>query len=160
VADGVSRRGEDAPAAPGEGGDWSVSEDWEGRKGLVNDLLQLSVSDDCLPALSARFQDEPVFREVIAAFELLADGSGADERTKRRAEHKVGQYVIADGKLWQLRGGSPWRARSRVECVTRAEAAALARAEHVNGGHWGRDTIKIALLDRIRSPRLDQTIVD
>ncbi|KIK43905.1 hypothetical protein CY34DRAFT_60554, partial [Suillus luteus UH-Slu-Lm8-n1] len=30
---------------------------------------------------------------------------------------------------------------------------------HTEGGHWGRDAIKIALLDRICSPKLDATIL-
>jgi transposase InsO family protein len=38
------------------------------------------------------------------------------------------------------------------------EAKELARVEHESNGHFGRDLIKISLLDRICSPRLDKSI--
>ncbi|KAI0336937.1 hypothetical protein BDW22DRAFT_1296672, partial [Trametopsis cervina] len=162
VADGFSRRGEHQAHTVGDGSAWSVDADWEGRQGLANDLFAVgdASSASVLSALQERFRDEPVFREVVDAFEILEGDSDGDDRARQRAAHKVGQYAIVDGKLWQVRGGSPWRAKSRVECVTRAEAAELARLEHEHGGHWGRDAIKLALLDRIKSPRLDQTIID
>lgn len=67
--------------------------------------------------------------------------------------------MVEEGKLWRLRGGTTVRARSRVECTTREEAKELARIQHAEGGHWGRDAIKIALTDRIYSPRLDESIM-
>lgn len=51
------------------------------------------------------------------------------------------------------------RAVARRECVTKEEAVELAKAEHERGGHFHRDLIKIALLDKIHSPGLDQSIV-
>ena len=51
------------------------------------------------------------------------------------------------------------QARSRWECVSRAEAVELARAEHEQGGHWHHDAIKMALLNRYHSPRMDKLIV-
>jgi hypothetical protein len=39
------------------------------------------------------------------------------------------------------------------------EAVELARKEHENRGHWHRDNIKLALMDRIHSPALDSSIV-
>jgi len=35
----------------------------------------------------------------------------------------------------------------------------LAKAEHEQGGHWHRDTMKLVLLDRYHSPKLDESIV-
>jgi hypothetical protein len=35
----------------------------------------------------------------------------------------------------------------------------MASKQHEDGGHWGRDAIKIALLDRIYSPGLDMSIM-
>lgn len=67
--------------------------------------------------------------------------------------------LIEDGKLWRLRGGTAVRARSRVECVTKAEAKELAIKQHSEGGHWGCDAIKITLTDRIYSPKLDASIL-
>jgi len=46
-----------------------------------------------------------------------------------------------------------------MECVTREEAKALATKQHAEGGHWGRDAIKIALTDRIYSLKLDESIM-
>jgi hypothetical protein len=39
------------------------------------------------------------------------------------------------------------------------EAIELARKEHEGGGHWHRDNIKLALLDKVHSPALDSSIV-
>jgi hypothetical protein len=52
------------------------------------------------------------------------------------------------------------RARSKVECITKEEVKQLAKEQHENRGHWGRDTIKIALTDRIYSARLDASILE
>jgi hypothetical protein len=68
-------------------------------------------------------------------------------------------YQIDDGRLWRIGDGKSTRARARLECVTQEEAKALAHTEHEKGGHFGRDLIKIALLDRICSPRLDKSIM-
>lgn len=103
--------------------------------------------------LRERFKDEPVFKEVIEA--IFDMDQGAELRDKRRARHRASQYAIEEGKLWRIRGGTATRARARVECVTKAEALELAIQAHTEGGHWGRDAIKIALLDRICSPKLD-----
>lgn len=45
-----------------------------------------------------------------------------------------------------------------MECVPPEEAVELARSEHAKNGHWQRDLIKKALLDRIWSPGLDGSI--
>jgi hypothetical protein len=49
--------------------------------------------------------------------------------------------------------------RPHLECVTQKEAVELARIKHEKGGHFGRDLIKISLLDRICSPQLDKSIM-
>src|SRR5271168_3456470 len=67
--------------------------------------------------------------------------------------------MIEDGKLWFIGGGTRTRAVARQECVTKEEAMELARTKHKKGGHFHRDLIKIALLDRIHSPGLDESIV-
>ena len=51
------------------------------------------------------------------------------------------------------------RAITRRECVTQKEAMELAWQEHETGGHFHRDLIKIMLLDRIDSPKLDKSII-
>jgi Integrase core domain len=66
--------------------------------------------------------------------------------------------MVEDGKLWRVAGGHSTRARSRVEYVTRDEATQLARQEHEVNGHWQRDSMKKALMDRIWSPGLDALV--
>ena len=51
------------------------------------------------------------------------------------------------------------RGRARVECVSPSEAVELAKEEHAKNGHWQRDSVKKALLDRIWSPGLDSSIL-
>ncbi|EMD37978.1 hypothetical protein CERSUDRAFT_48557, partial [Gelatoporia subvermispora B] len=159
VADGLSRSREGLPRTNADGSAWSVCEDWESEAGLVNDLFLLE-EVSALPThpLIARFQEEPLFREVVEAI-LDLDSGDTDPAARRRAAHRASQYVIDQGKLWKLFGGPRNRARSRVECVTRTEAIDLAREQHASGGHWGRDAVKIALMDRIWSPHLDRSIL-
>ena len=73
-------------------------------------------------------------------------------------QHRASQYVLEDGKLWKLHGGTSTRARMRTECVSQKEAEALASQQHQQGGHMGRDSIKVMLMDHITSPNLDLTI--
>ena len=58
----------------------------------------------------------------------------------KRAKHQVEGYFIDDGKLWRLGGTTPTRAVPRRECVSKAEAVSLAKAEHTKL-HMGRDLI-------------------
>ena len=67
--------------------------------------------------------------------------------------------MVEEDKLWFIGGGAGVRARPRRECITKAEAVARAREEHENNGHWHRDAIKLALLDRYHGPRMDESIV-
>ncbi|KAJ3889522.1 hypothetical protein GG344DRAFT_9994, partial [Lentinula edodes] len=157
VADGISRKDEGLPEFEGDGSSWSVSEDWESSRGLAQDVMALEEEESNeFVALRRRFSDEPVFSEVVNALANLK--SNASVRVKARAEHRAKGYMIEDGKLWKV-GGRGARARPRVECVTKEEAVALARIQHADGGHWGRDSVKIALLDRICSPKLDESIL-
>ena len=59
------------------------------------------------------------------------------------------EYMIKEGKLWQVASGHHTRAWARVECVTRQEAVELAGAEHKTKGHWQQDSAKATLLDHI-----------
>lgn len=59
-----------------------------------------------------------------------------------------------------MRGGTAVQARSRTECVSQEEARQLAATQHEQMGHWGQDAIKIALTDRICSPKLNASIMD
>jgi hypothetical protein len=119
VADGISQKWEGLPRQVGDGSEWTVCEDWEEATGLVNDILHVAPSND-MTRLKERFKDEPVFTEVLDV--LLAINNSSSVRDRRRTWHRASQYLIEDGKLWRLKGGTSVRARARVECITRAEA--------------------------------------
>ena len=157
IADGVSRQYEGTDKTPGDGSEWTVSPDWEEITGLVHDLFLVDESTD-LTVLKERFKDEPLYLDIINAIIGLLSHE-AMVREKKRAQHRKTQYMLEDGKLWFVGGGSSMRARARRECVLRAEAVELAKLEHEQGGHWHRDAMKLALLDRYHSPKLDESIV-
>ncbi|KAG2738033.1 hypothetical protein P692DRAFT_201731996, partial [Suillus brevipes Sb2] len=145
------------PRAEGDGSAWSVSEDWESAHGLVNDLLLVQLTDSMVSDLRERFAQEPLFLEVIEALQDL-DGD-KPERERHRARHRALGYMIDEGRLWKIADGKSTRARAKLECVSQKEATELARQIHADNGHWGRDLTKLQLMDRIVSPRLDQSIV-
>ena len=158
VADGLSRANEGLPNEEGDGSEWTVSEDWETTTGLVHDVFYISdPASQEATHLRERFKDEPIFLEVVEA--LLELDQGKDAKLRRRARHRASEYLIEDGRLWRLAGGHQTRGRARVECITKDEAKVLAEKEHAERGHWGRDSVKKALMDRIWSPNLDASIV-
>jgi hypothetical protein len=68
IADGLSRQWEGQPRNTGlrDGSDWTVSEDWEARSGLLNDILfTSSIEPQLTTSLQERFAKEPIFREVV-----------------------------------------------------------------------------------------------
>lgn len=73
--------------------------------------------------------------------------------------HRAKNYMIYEDKLWYVGGRTPTRAVTCRECASQEEAINLARQEHESGGHFHHDLIKIALLDKIHSPKLDQLIL-
>ena len=161
IADGLSRQWEGQPRNNGlqDDSEWTVSEDWESNTGLINDMLLISPVDERIAnELCKRFANESVFLEVVES--ILQIDSAKLLRDRKRARHRASQFLIEDGRLWRLRGGTSVRARSKVECVSREEAKQLAIKQHEENGHWGRDATKIALTDRIYSPKLDATIME
>ncbi|VDC07025.1 unnamed protein product [Peniophora sp. CBMAI 1063] len=165
VADGMSRQFENQPRIAGDGSEWDVCEDWESATGLAFDVFRVEDSPpEPLPVrepqLRDRFKDDWFFLDVVDAILSQQHLSTSNPREKARARHRASQYFLEDGKLWRLRGSTAVRARSKVECVTRAEARELAAMQHADGGHWGRDAVKMALLDRIVCPKLDDIILE
>ena len=157
VADGLSRKFVNAPKDLGDGHEWTVSEDWEARTRLVNNILVIHTNhpESTYNTLRTRFVDKKVFIEVIDS--MLELDHGKSLQVQKRAKHKAKGYMIQDGKLWRVGDGSE-RARARLECVTREETVQLAREEHRDNGHFHRDNIKAKLLNRITSPNMDQSI--
>ena len=100
----------------------------------------------------------PLFQDVVDALEGIQSGIGLRER-KRARHHAARRYMIEDGKLWFVGGGTHAWAIARRECVTKEESVELARIEHEKGGHFHRDLVKMALLDRIHTPNIDQSII-
>jgi hypothetical protein len=156
IADGLSRQYEDTPKLEGDGSEWDVDLDWESRAGLVYGIDYVSVPP-ATQSLRDRFSNTPIFRDVIDTLEGIQSEAGLRER--KRARHRAAWYMIDEGKLWFVGGGTRMRAVARRECVTKEEAVELARVEHEKGGHFHRDLIKIDLLDKIHTPSLDQSIV-
>ena len=130
----------------------------EATAGLTHDLFHVANADsEEMSALRDRFQDVPMLLEVIDA--LLELDQGTSLRKRKRARHRPSEYMIDEGKLWRIAGGHRTRACAQVECVSPKEAIKLARDEHAKNGHWQRDSVKKALLDRIWSPGLDGSIL-
>ena len=157
VADGLSRKYTNLPKEKGDGHEWTVSEDWEARTGLTNDIfiIQTSQLESTYAALRTRFAEEKVFIEIVDS--LLELDHGSSLKVRKRAKHKAKGYMIEGGRLWRVGDGSV-RARARLECVTQEETVALAWEEHRNNGHFHRDNIKANLINRITSPKMDQSI--
>ncbi|KAG2120445.1 uncharacterized protein F5147DRAFT_563542 [Suillus discolor] len=155
AADALSRRMSGQPWKDGDGSTWSVSEDWESAHGLVNDLLHLDDTDTTITELKSHFVNEPLFMEVIEAIHNL--DSAKSEQDRRRARHRALGYSIEEGRLWRIVDGKSIRARPRLECMSQAEATEMARQEHTNNRHWGRDLTKLKLMDHIYHTR-GQTI--
>ena len=157
VADGLSRKFVNTPTVEGDGHEWTVSEDWEARTRLTNDIMAIHTThpESIYTALRTRFANEKVFIEIIDS--MLDLDHGKSLRVQKRARHKAKGYMIEDGKLWKVGDGSE-RARARLECVTKGETVQLAWEEHRDNGHFHRDNIKAKLLDSITSPNMDQSI--
>jgi hypothetical protein len=112
---------------------WTVNPDWEAATGLTHDIFQVSTSEQ-ENLLRERFKDEPIFLEVVEA--ILELDQGKSIQNCKKARHRASQYLIEDGKLWRVSGGTKVRGRPKRECVTRLEAKELARIEHETQGHW------------------------
>ena len=159
VADGLSRKYVNLPKEEGDGHEWTVSEDWEARTKLCNDIFVLQhaqLAESTYAALRTRFAEEKVFIEIVDS--LLELDHGSSLKVQKRAKHKAKGYMIEDGRLWKI-GDASTRARARLECITQDETVALAWEEHRNNGHFHRDNIKANLLNKITSPKMDQSIM-
>ncbi|KAG2748526.1 hypothetical protein P692DRAFT_201659651, partial [Suillus brevipes Sb2] len=167
AADGLSRSFSTTEPTALDGGTWTVSEDWEATRGIVQDLLAVNVStteqnvltdSTEITNLLQRFNNEPFFVDIIQA--LVDLDQDKPIRDKRRARHRANNFFLAEGKLWRVANSSANRAHSRLECVTREEARDIAYQEHMENGHWGRNLVKLRLMDKILCPRLDRIITD
>ena len=145
----MSQQYTDTPECKGDGHEWTVSSDWAANSGLKYDIWSVQL-DSKQEVLHTRFQKEPVFLEVINTFYNLDHGKWVCD--KCCTHHQALSYQIDGGHLWHIGDGKSIRACARLECVTQEEAIQLARVQHTEGGHFGRDLTKITLLDSICSP--------
>jgi hypothetical protein len=157
VADPLSRKWEGQPRREGDGSEWTVQPEWTTPRGLIQDLLTLMTDKECID-LQYRFRDEKLFREVLESL-LQIDNPDTSSRNRQKAHHRAQQYFISEGKLWRVGGGIQARGRSKRECITKLEARSIAFEQHVTNGHWHRDALKVSMLDKYCSPKLDESIV-
>lgn len=76
--------------------------------GLVHDLYHVAELLD-LTVLKERFKDEPLYLDVIDAIIGFASHE-TTIREKKCAQHRKTQYMLDEGKLWFVGGGSSTRA--------------------------------------------------
>jgi len=155
VADGISRKFINLPTEANDGHEWTVSEDWEARTGIHNDIFHIepiSTYND----LRTRFTNEKTFLSVVNALAELDHGKSIRERKK--AKHRAEGYMIQDDKLWKIGDTKSTRARHKVECIPQSEAVTMAWEVHRNHGHFHKDNVKITMMDKITSPHLDRSI--
>ena len=113
VADGLSCQWDNTERNDEDGSAWSVNPDPEAASGLVNDLFTIEKLTDDDQQLRERFKMEPLFLEVVNA--ILNMDTGMPIRDRSRARHRAKQYIIHQGKLWRLYGGTSIRPRHKVE---------------------------------------------
>jgi hypothetical protein len=122
IADGLSRQWEGQEPQEGDSNSWTVNPDRDKAVGLVNDVLLMldTGSNKQIKALRMRLKNEHLFIEVIDA--IMARDSMRTVQDRWQARHRASQYVLEEGKLWKLHGGTSMRARTRTECMSCAEA--------------------------------------
>ncbi|KAL1693534.1 hypothetical protein GGG16DRAFT_48964, partial [Schizophyllum commune] len=158
VSDGLSRRDTGRPRNETDGSTETVSPDWYTKSGAVFDMYQVTPKEEECDQLEERFQQVPLYRDVVRALRSAEDTD--DTREAKRARHRALEYMIDDGRLWRVGGGKWRRARPRVECLNADEMMREARKEHARGGHLHRDAMKRKLADRFQTPGMDRIIMD
>ena len=99
VTDRISRKFINVPIEQGDGHEWTVSEDWEARTGLANDILNIHTTkpESIYEALQTQFANKKVFIKVIDS--MLGLDHGKSLRVRKRTKHKAKGYMIEEGKL-------------------------------------------------------------
>ena len=102
MADGLSRASKGTGNESGDGSEWTVSEDWETNAGLTHDIFHITDASPTTTPENARlwerFENEPIFAEVINA--ILELDQGTDLRQRKHARNRASEYMIEGGKLW------------------------------------------------------------
>jgi hypothetical protein len=98
-----------------------------------------------------------MYLQVIDA--IMELDFGASECKWKHTQHQASQYFIEEGKLWRLGGGVGVQAQLRRECIMRMEVHVKVAEVYTEQGHFHRDSIKLILMDKFHSPRLDESIL-
>ena len=133
IADKISRQYENTLKSGDDSSSWDLNSDWESNAGLEYGINHISESIS-IPTQKLRFATTPLFWDVVNALEGIQSGLGLRER--KRAKHHSTKYMIEDGKLWYVGGGTRTLAVAWRECVTKEEAEELAKVKHEKGGHF------------------------
>ena len=98
VADGLSRKFVNVLNEEGDGHEWIVSEDWEARTRIANDIFTIQITQPELTyeALRMCFAKEKVFIKIINS--LLELDHGESLLVQKRAKHKAKGYMIDNGQ--------------------------------------------------------------
>ncbi|KIJ22798.1 hypothetical protein M422DRAFT_84944, partial [Sphaerobolus stellatus SS14] len=134
----------------GDGSEWSVQPEWEGRKGLRNDMFGVK-EDDELTALKERFREDPWFLEIVDY--LVGDTKSMTVRERRRLYHKTAGFWIEDRKLWRVSTKATDRT-ARTECIPCTGGLLKARKTHEKNGHFAWDHTRLHLQDEYFWPTL------
>ncbi|KIJ35102.1 hypothetical protein M422DRAFT_80194, partial [Sphaerobolus stellatus SS14] len=134
----------------GDGGDWSVQPEWEGKKGLVNNVFGIE-DDGELIALRERFREDPWFLEIVDY--LVGNTKSLSVRERRRLHHKAAGFWLEDGKLWRASTKATDRT-AKTECIPCAEGIQKARTAHEANGHFAWDHTRLHLQDTYFWPTL------
>jgi len=121
-----------------------VSPDIDKVTGIVQNVFQVEISSEAAK-LKERFTDEPLFLEVIEA--LLELDKGRNSR-KENAHATSIQYVIEEGPLWHVGGGTRIRSTNTAGMRNEKEAVDLARQEH-EGEDTGTETVSSSLCSTV-----------
>jgi hypothetical protein len=68
--------------------------------------------------------------------------------------------MVEGGKLWHISSRRSWRVQACVKCLTPGEMKGWAEKEHREGGHMGRDSMKLKLTDKFKMPAINKLIMD
>lgn len=140
AADRLSRSFVMREPSPRNGAEWTVNEDWEAMRGIIQDLFEATSSqiptssnNSQLADLRSRFQREPLFLEIVDTLNDL--DSEKPVNVKNRTWRHAQQFFIEDGKLWKVPNDSSTRVYSKLECISQDEVIELTHTEHTEHGH-------------------------
>jgi hypothetical protein len=108
IADRLSRQFEGHAKENGDGSEWTVDPAWELTAGLPQEAFNVTVSEEN-GTLLEHFKDEPLYQDMIEAL-LSLQQSNTSLQEQKKAQHRALQYMIEEGKLWRIGGGTKMRA--------------------------------------------------